>query len=338
LVIKKKIKLNNNFKQIFLRENVFMQKSKSTYAIIVVLVVLIVIGSFVGLYLSNRPAPSTSSTLKVLATFYPLYDFAQNVAGNKANVSILVPETVDVHDFEPTPSSIAEVASANVLIYNGAGLEPWIQQIVSASGNTKLIQVDTSQGIQLRPVPAEFQKNNQTIDPHIWLDPVLAKQQVNNILQGLIKADPADSQYFTQNAQTYEAKLDTLNSEAINATTNVATRYFVTFHEAFAYFANQYNLTQIPISGPFEEEPTPGDIQNVINAIHQYHLLYVGYESLENPAISQSISSQTNATLILMDPIEGLTAQQKAAGENYISLMQEDIANIHLALNHVGTS
>jgi len=75
------------------------------------------------------------------------------------------------------------------------------------SRNSKLIQVDTSQGIQLLPVPSQFQISNQTIDPHIWLNPLNAKQQVNNILQGLIKADPADSQYFTQNANAYEAKL-----------------------------------------------------------------------------------------------------------------------------------
>jgi zinc transport system substrate-binding protein len=186
-------------------------------------------------------------------------------------------------------------------------------------------------------VPAEFQKNNQTIDPHIWLDPLNAKQQVNNILQGLIKADPADSQYFTQNAIAYDAQLDNLNSLAINATTNTPTKVFITFHEAFAYFAKQYNVTQLSISGPFEEEPTPSDIQNVITAINQNHLKYVGYESLENPAISQSIGSQTNATLINMNPIEGLTADQKAAGDNYISLMKQDIANIHLALSTVGS-
>ncbi len=311
---------------------------KITYLAVGVLIAVIIVATVTGLYLTNRPGTSSGSQLKVLATFYPLYDFAQNVGGDKVNVSILVPETVDVHEFEPTPSSIADVASANVLVYNGVGLEPWIQNIISASGNTKLVQVDTSQGVQLLPVPAEFQRNNQTVDPHIWLDPLNAKQQVNNILQGLIKADPADTQYFTQNAQAYEAKLDNLNSLAINATSNTATRYFVTFHEAFAYFANQYNVTQLPISGPFEEEPTPSDIQNVINAIHQHHLLYVGYESLENPAISQSIGSQTNATLIEMNPIEGLTTQEKAAGDNYISLMQQDITNIHLALSKIGTS
>ena len=312
---------------------------KRTVIFAVTIIVIIIAAAFAGLYLTSKPSPTTSG-LKVLATFYPLYDFAQNVGGAKINASILVPETVDVHDFEPTPSDIENIATADVLIYNGADLEKtWLSSAVAASGNTKLVLIDTSQNITLLPVTQQFQSNGRTVDPHIWLDPVLAKQQVNNILQGLIKADPADSQYFTQNAQAYNAKLDTLNSQILAITTsqNVRTRYFVTFHEAFAYFAQQYNLTQIPISGPFQEEPTPTDIQNVINSIHQYHLLYVGYESLENPEIPQSIASQTNATLVHMDPIEGLTVQEKAAGKDYISLMQETVSNIQLALDNVGS-
>lgn len=309
---------------------------KITYAAVGILVAIIIVATLAGLYFSNNGGTSSSSKLNVVATFYPLYDFAQNVGGDKVSVSILVPETTDVHDFEPTPSSLFAVSNAQVLIYNGAGLEPWIKSIVTSAGNSKLIQVDTSQGIQLLPVPSQFQINNQTIDPHVWLDPLNAKQQVNNILQGLIKADPADSQYFTQNANAYEAKLDELNIQAINATTNTATKYFVTFHEAFAYFANQYNVTQLPILGPFEEEPSPADIQNVVNAINQYHLKYVGYESLENQAIPNSIRSETNATLINMNPIEGLAPQEKAAGDTYITLMQQDINNIQLALTNVG--
>jgi zinc transport system substrate-binding protein len=165
---------------------------------------------------------------------------------------------------------------------------------------------------------------------------VLAKIQVENILRGLAQADPADADYFAANADVYEAKLDYLNSQIINATANVNTRYFVTFHEAFAYFAKQYNLTQVPIAGPFEEEPTPSDIQSVINAIHQQHLCYVGYESLENPAISQSLASQTKATLVLMDPIEGLTQADHVAGKTYLIKIQEDLQVFMLVLNHVG--
>jgi len=306
--------------------------------IIAAAIVIVVIAVSAAVYFeSNSPQPS-NGTLNVLTTFYPIYDFTQNVAGDKANVTLLVPMTTDVHDFQPTPSDIQKVASANVLIYNGAGLEPWIDQLVAAANNPNLIVIDTSKGISLLPVPQTFQKDNRTVDPHIWLDPVLAKLQVQNILQGMIQADPKDQQYFTANAQAYEAKLDQLNSQIINETANAKTTVFVTFHEAFAYFANQYNLTQIPISGPFEEEPTPGDIQSVIAVINQYHLCYVGYESLENPAISTSIASQTNATLIQMNPIEGLTIADQAAGMTYLTLMQQDITNIAKALNSIGCS
>jgi zinc transport system substrate-binding protein len=306
------------------------------YLLIAVLMIAVVLaGTVLGVYLS-APLKSSSSALNVLATFFPLYDFARNIGGNKTKVTILVPLTTDVHEFEPTPSSVQLVAGAGVLIYNGAGLEPWIPEIVSAANNPKLVLVDSSQGVQLLPVPPQFQRANRTVDPHIWLDPVLAKQQVNNILQGLIKADKTDQQYFTQNAQAYEAKLDYLNFETMNITQSVKTRYFVTFHEAFAYFAKQYDLIQIPIAGPFEEEPTPTDVQNVINVIHQYNLSYVGYESLENPAISQAIASQTHATLVLMDPIEGLTAQDQNSGKTFLIKMQEDIQVFSLVLGHVG--
>lgn len=309
---------------------------RRNYLIIMVsTTMLILMVAFSDLYLS-KPQQSSNLTLKVLATFYPVYEFARNVGGTKINVTLLVPQTTDVHDFDPTSSSIQQVAGADVLIYNGAGLEPWISQIVSAANNPKLVLVDSSQGIQLVPVPPQFQSTGRTMDPHIWLDPLLAKQQVNNILQGLIKADNADQQYFTQNAQAYEAQLDHLHSEMMNITKSVETRYFVTFHESFAYFAKRYNLTQIAIAGPFQEEPTPRDIQNVINAVHQYHLRYVGYESLESPAISQSIASQTDATLIIMDPIEGLSQSDQNAGKTYLTKMHENIQVFSQVLGHVG--
>lgn len=298
------------------------------------LIVVVAISAFYASNMGVHTASTTTGRIKVLASFYPVYEFANNVGGNRIDLLLLVPETDDVHSFDPKPSSIQNVATANVLIYNGAGLEPWIPQIVAAADNPRLIVVDSSQGIALLPVPPRFQKDNRAFDPHIWLDPVLAKQQIMNILQGLIKADPADQGYFTSNAQAYTAKLDNLNSEILQATSNVKTRYFVTFHEAFAYFAKRYNLTQIPIAGPFEEDPTPSDIQGVITAIHQNRLCYVGYESLENPSISQSIASQSHAILVLMDPIEGLSQADQAAGKTYLIKMQDNLAVFVLALNH----
>src|SRR5207247_10110196 len=125
-----------------------------------------------------------------------------------------------------------------------------------------------------------------------------------------------------------------LNSAIMNATDLhvIKTRYFVTFHTAFAYFAQQYNLTQIPVFGPFEDSPTAQDIQNVTSAIQSYQLCYVGYESLENPAITQAIAANTHATLVPMDPIAGLTIAEQDAGNTYIDLMYEEITKLTLAL------
>ena len=301
--------------------------------LIAMAVALVLAGTYVVVTL--KPA-ARSTEVTVLTTFYPVYDYTRNIGGDRVNVSLLVPMTLDVHAFEPTPSSVQAVATASVLIYNGAGLEPWIPSIVAAADNPYLVLVDSSANVSLLRVPPAFQKENRTIDPHVWLNPVLAKVQVANILKGLVQVDPTDAAYFTANAQAYSAKLDVLDSEFVNLTANPATRFFVTFHEAFAYFAKQYNLTQIPIAGPFEEDPTPSEVQNVIDAVHAHHLCYVGYESLTNPAIAESIASQTNATLIRLDPIEGLSLTDQALGMTYLLKMQDGFTKFALALNHVG--
>ncbi len=301
-------------------------------AIAAILIALVSAGTYVAV--TYRPAPRTGVT--ALTTFFPVYEHTRNIAGDRITVTLLVPMALDVHSFDPTPSSIQAVATANLLIYGGAGLEPWIPGLVTAAGNAHLMLVDSSKNLSLLEVPPQFQKEGRTIDPHIWLDPIRAKQQVANILEGLIKADPADATYFTRNAQNYSAKLDLLNSQANNLTANPKTRHFVTFHEAFAYFSMRYNLDQIPIAGPFEEDPTPSEIQGVINATKRYHLCYVGYESLSNPAIAQSIASQTNATLIRLDPIEGLSLEDQTLGKTYLIKMDELLTQLDLMLNHVG--
>ena len=280
---------------------------------------------------------SSAPVLKVLATFFPLGDWAAAVGGSQANVSLLVPVGIDVHSFEPSPADLEAIAQANILILNGAGLEPWAQAAIAAADNPHLTVVNCSLGINLIYVPPEFQAGNRVYDPHIWNDPVDAIAMVKNILAGYIQADPADEAYFTSNANAYINSLQVLNQEFVSlSTSQLATRKFVTFHTAWAYFAQQYNLTQIPVFGPFEDSPTVADIQNVVNVINQNKLCYVGYESLENPAIPQAIASQTHATLVPMDPNEGLTDQQAAVGETYLTMMQMMLFVMSLALNHVG--
>lgn len=325
---------------------------KSTRKPWVFAIVLFLLGLIIGGAVGNstrgmNPASTNTITvtapngngpvLKVLATFFPLQDWAAAVGGNRANVSLIVPVSVDVHEFEPSPAAIQAISEANILVLNGAGLETWASATVAAANNPNLVVVDCSSGINLVNVPPQFQVGNRTIDPHIWNDPVDAIAMVKNILAGFIQADPSDASYFTANANRYENALQILNQQFVDLTSSkLATRDFVTFHTAWAYLAQQYNLNQIPVFGPFEEEPTPSDIQNVVNAINQNKLCYVGYESLENPAISQAIATETHATLVPMDPNEGLSPQQQAAGETYLTMMQMMLFILTLALTHTG--
>jgi len=321
---------------------------RKPWTIVATLFLIGLIGSLtVGYYLgsSSQSVGSASGVaiqnnrqvLKVLATFFPLENWAAAVGGNRANVSLLVPVGIDVHEFEPSPAAVQAISEADILILNGAGLESWDSDAIVAASNSRLVVVDCSKGINLIQVPLQFQAGNRTIDPHIWNDPVDAVVMVKNILAGFVQADPSDASYFSANALAYENSLQVLNQEFVDLTgPQLATRNFVTFHTAWAYLAQQYNLTQIPVFGPFEEEPTPADIQNVVSVINQNKLCYVGYESLENPAIPQAIATQTHATLIPMDPNEGLTPQQQATGETYLTMMQMMLFVMTLALTHVG--
>jgi zinc transport system substrate-binding protein len=285
---------------------------------------------------SSSVKPSSESigpSLKVVATFLPLYDDATDILGDKGSVTLLVPFSIDVHEFQPTPSSIVLVQQADVLIYNGAGLEPWIPQIVASAANSKLVQVNASEGLPLILVPQEYQKDNRTVDPHVWEDPVLAQMQVRNILQGLTKADPNDAPYFTANANALIAKFQFMDQELRAGTAHVATRTFVSFHEAFGYLAKEYNLVEVPLAGPFEEEPTPSDISKAVAAINQNQLCVCFAESLENPAPIQAVAAQTHAHVWILDPIEGLSQSDANADVTYLVMMQQNIYTLLQALN-----
>lgn len=311
------------------------------------MILLVVIGMFAGFGLASMsPGPPqsvstypsyfskpASSGLKVLATFFPLYFDTVDVLGDKGTVSVLVPYGTEIHYFEPTASSIQLAAQADVLVYNGVGLEPWISQIVQSAGNSKLVLIDSSTGIPLISLSPGYQREGRTLDPHIWIDPVLAQLQVKNILQGLIKADPTDVQYFTQNANALISKFQFMDKELRDGTANVATRTFVSFHEAFAYLAKEYDLIQVPLAGPFEEEPTPSDISKAVSAINQNHLCIAFAESLENPKPIDVVASQTHAHVWILDPLEGLSDEQANAGMTYLGLMQQNIYTLLQALN-----
>ena len=277
----------------------------------------------------QQPAPPSNDTnkLRVIASFFPLYDFSRNVGGDRAEVSVMVPAGIEPHDWEPTPRNIADAESADMIVYNGAGFESWF------SGINAKFAVDTSRGIQLME-GGEGAQGGSNFDPHIWLDPVLAKKQVEAIRDGFIQTDPVNSDYYSQNAQRYIAELDSLDSFIRSELSNCTLNDFIAFHDSFSYFANRYNLTQHSVHGVSPEgDVLPQRIQEITDLAATLGINVIYAEELVDPRLANVIAGEIpNGQVLVLSPIEGLEREELEQGLGYIDKMRENVQNLKVGL------
>jgi zinc/manganese transport system substrate-binding protein len=269
----------------------------------------------------NLPTQETKSTptqqlakTKVVTTFLPVYLFTKAVAGNTADVKILVPPGTDIHEYQATPENIQAIATASVLIKNGLGLEEFLQDTVKNAQNPKLLEIDASKNIQaineISPVEHTGQKEKDhehkhtNGNPHIWLDPVLAKQQVLNIRDGLIAADPTNQAIYESNAAAYIKELDNLNNEFQQTLQQTPNCTFITFHDAFPYLAKRYNLNQVAVVEIPEDQLSPTDVQNVVKTVKKYQVKALFSEPGVDNKLLKSLSQDLNLTLHSLDSLE----------------------------------
>ena len=268
--------------------------------------------------------------LKVVATLYPIYDFARNVGGDRVDVTLLIPPGVDPHEFELSPSDAQKVSNARVFLYNGAGIEPWVPNLLQGMENTNLTEVDTSKGIDFIVSKDADEPGN---DPHVWLDPLLAKKQVIVIRDAFIEADPAGKDYYTKNAADYMAKLDELDSEFRTAMASCKKKDVLIAHATVGYFCKEYGCNQIAIEGINPEaEPLPADIVNIVIQARENNVTTVFVEKLVSPKAAQTIADEINGSTVTFNSVHGITLDEMNRGETYLSLMHENVQIIKTAL------
>ncbi|TBR57506.1 ABC transporter substrate-binding protein [Westiellopsis prolifica IICB1] len=285
---------------------------------------------------ASTPAQK-SGKIKVVATFLPIYWFTKAVAGDTADVTILVPPGTEVHEYQATPENVKAIATANILVKNGLGLEEFLEATVKNAQNPKLTQIDASKSIQpiekISPVvetgnhEEEHDHEHAGGNPHIWLDPVLAKQQVINIRDGLIAADPANKNTYQTNAAAYIKQLDSLNNQYQQTLQKNPNCTFVTFHDAYPYLAKRYNLKQVAVVEIPEDQLTPTDVQKAVNAVKKYKVKALfGEPGIDNKLLT-SLSKDLNLTLRELDSLEtGPTDPQ-----HYFQAMQNNLQTLETA-------
>ncbi|MDR7418129.1 MAG: zinc ABC transporter substrate-binding protein [Armatimonadota bacterium] len=270
------------------------------------------------------PSPPTGRRVSVVASFYPLYEFAARVGGDAIAVRNLVPAGAAPHDFEPSPRDVAALYASGVLIYNGAGFEPWIEKLLPALP-AAVERVETTEGLPLlRGI-----EDRDAADPHVWVDPVLAQRQVDRILAAFVKVDPERRRTYEANAAVLRADLAALHRRAAETLKNCRSTTLVTAHAAFQYFANRYGLRLIPITGLSPEvEPAPARLRAVLREVRTHRVRAIYFETLASPKVAQTIAREVGARTLVLNPVEGLTRDEQAAGTTYFTVMHENLRHL----------
>lgn len=275
--------------------------------------------------------------LKVVATVYPVYEFAKQIGGDKVDVLLMTPSGAEPHDWEPTAKDLVKIREAKLFVYQGNGLEPWVTKMLTQNKTTAAIAA--SQDIPT--LAASLDEENEpavpadqtAVDPHIWLDPVLAQQEAKNIRDALISADPDNENVYMTNAEQLTDRLAVLDQEYRDTVRTFTKKDIVTTHAAFAYLAKRYGLTQVPLMGLAPDaEPTPEKIAQVAEFCKKNSVRIVFFETLVSPKLANMLSQESGAMTLVLNPLEGLTEDERKAGKDYFSIMRENLANLKTAL------
>ncbi len=282
----------------------------------------------------------TTGKLKVAVSFYPMYEFTRMVGGEHIEVVTLTPVGVEPHDWTPTSGHLKTLNRAAVLVYNGIGMEPWVNKTLTSLDNKQIIAVEASRGLELiQPVEVhDGHGDTQTgaaeeMDPHLWLDPISAAGQVKVIRDALIQADPSHKAAFETNAAAYIKELESLDLEMHAGLTGCGKDQFFTTHTAFGYLARRYALEQHAMMGLSPDaEPKPKTMASIVADAKEHQVRYVFFETLVSDKVAKLLAKEIGAQTLVLNPLEGLTDQELKAGKNYLSVMRDNLTNLRLAL------
>lgn len=292
----------------------------------------------------TQPADTAAGDgrLRVLTSFYPMYDFACKIGGDCIDVTNMVPSGTEPHDWEPSTNDLKNLEKADVFIYNGADMEPWADDLLVSRSDTLRV-VEASENVELRTTDGEHEHAHEhedadhhhgDFDPHVWLDPENAKIEMEAIRDALCAADPEHSTVFQSNYEKYAAELDALDAEFREKLAPLPNRTIVVAHEAFGYLCDAYGLTQVGIEGLSpDSEPDPGRMAEVIDFVREHSISTIFFEELVSPKVAEAIASETGAQAKMLSPLEGLSDEQTAAGADYFSVMHDNLAALMEALN-----
>lgn len=295
---------------------------------------------------TNQYEDLDSEKITIIATLFPQYDFAKEIAKDYANVVLLLPPGMESHSFDPSPADIIAIGNADIFLYTGAYMETWAADIISGINTEKVYVKDVSEHISLvkeEEIEAEHEEehghiqqgHNHEYDPHIWTNPIYAMTMVENIRDVLIEADPKHKEEYEENTAAYLEKLQELDS-AFRETVQNGSRNRIFFGGRFAmyYFAKEYGISYESAydSCSSETEPSAKAVAHIVDEMREEHIPVIFYEELVDPKIARTISQETGSEMLLLHSCHNVTKNELESGISYLQLMWNNVKNLKKGL------
>ncbi|MGN1059270.1 MAG: metal ABC transporter substrate-binding protein [Clostridia bacterium] len=285
--------------------------------------------------------PSDSGKLKIVATLFPQYDFAREIAGDAAEVTLLLPPGAESHSYEPSPADVMAINQADLFIYTGDAMEAWVAPLLdSLEGDPAILNI--SEGIELHePVHETAQDeanhdHDHDVDPHVFTNPRFAIQMAENLENKLGEIDPAGREAYKARGAAYRAELAALDQEFRDIVASAKNHKLIFGGRfAFLYFTEEYGLTYDAAydSCSSEAEPSAADMARLIDTVRKENIPVVYYEELSNPKTARLICEETGAKPLLLHSCHNISKDELKNGATYLSLMQMNAAHLKEGLN-----
>ncbi len=283
--------------------------------------------------------------VNVVTTIYPLYYIAQQIGGEQASVVNLVAAGVEPHDWTPKSRDLTRASKAQLFIYNGAGLEGWLDDFLPAIASGGDVRtVEASRGIALIDGHGEEEDEHEhgdageshhhgDVDPHTWVSPRSALTMAANIKDAFVAADSSHRADYEARYEKLNERLLALDAKFAETLAPYAGRDIVVSHQAFGYLCRDYGLNQLAIMGLSPDaEPRAKDLLNISDYVKEHGITTIFFEELVSSRLADTLAKEANVGTMVLNPLEGLTPDQEKAGEDYFSLMEANLQNLQKAL------
>lgn len=306
--------------------------------------------ALLGALTACKPKAEPRTRPLVVASFYPLYDFARTLAGTNYEVQCLVPAGEDPHGIEASPAAAKLVADADLVLTLGLGFDTWVERLAKSDKNTKLVSLND--GIQTRKPSAvllqEFAEKDDhdhsghahghdhdhaetEIDPHVWLDPIAAKELVKHIARELISLAPTNQTVVQQRTDALLADLDALDKDFAAAVAGFRTKDVVTFHSAFSYLFARYGLNERAVIQLFPgDEPSAAYLRKLVDLSRKTGVKTVFAEPDVQDRAAQIIAREIGGSVERLDPMERILAEAPERG--YVARQRENLGTLQRVL------